>query len=340
MSTSRQQIKFGEAFTVSVNNVRQEEFEVLNFHDQDFDTLLCKITNSTSYVPPAAYVTDEINSIIKLVFDSRTPINAGLELLLQGGVSTKEVIVEKKYLIDGQAVKEGAKTAVSSSYSMVKTMIIGFLAVSFIFWGIKGTSFGDLVIDIWSKFNAAQVIQMADQLDPRIISNKHQIYQSAHFTAANSIFKEEFGDEAELSKLYTFAGNDIFVMSDLAQDKAGMTLFVTHREAVNLCDVRFGRLMTKKELKAYLAREYLTVENPFWPINLRSQIAEWSVEDYSFFSDDYWLYIKSSNHLIVSGLDTDNIRYNEDKTFILADDGKVTAAFRCAFDGHIYKVVE
>lgn len=341
MTTSRKQINLGPEFAVIVNAAREQEFEVLNLYDAPFDYLKCSILNSTSWLPPEVYVTDEVNKIIKIKFtDNRLPANTSLLLSVQGCVKQKIEIVETKVLLDGAAVKAGIQDGASSVWLYCKSMFMLFLLASILLFFVKGTIFGDFVLDMWEHFNAAKFVKKAYELDPRVVSNKHQVYQTAHFTEANSIYKEQFGNDKELAELYRFAGNDFFVMQDLAKDSTGITLLVTYSDAVDFCDWRFGRLMDMAELKAYLAKEYLKVENPFWPINLRPYVAEWSGEDYSMLSDDYWLYLKKMDPLIVEGIDPGNIKFNKDKRFILADDGDAKAAFRCAFNGNIYSMAQ
>lgn len=333
MTTSRQEINLGELFTVSVPNTREKDFKVLNLQDHTFDGLICKITNSTSYAPPAAYVIDSVNNIIKIKFeDSRLNLNTALELIVQGAVSEKIEIVQKNVLLDGEKTVAAVKNTASGTWKALKIILWSFLALSFFFYFIKGSAFGNFVIDVWSKFNAAQVIKMSDQLDPRILTNKHPVYETAAFTEFDAVYKRNFGFRNNLKDLYQFAGYDFFVTGDLITNRDGSFMLVTKSDAEDFCELIAGRLLSTEELKAYLAGEYLTIENFIWPISLRGKIPEWSETRHNF--DNYWLYIKNTPAEEIK--DVDDIKLSPDKKFIVADDGDVKAAFRCGFNGNLF----
>lgn len=335
MNTSRQKIELGKPFTVAVPNSREKEFEVLNLQSHNFDRLICKILNSTFYAPPVAYVTDETNNIIKIRFeDSRLNLNTALEIIVQGAVDEKVEVIERKVLIDGQKTVEAAKSAASGSWKALKIAFWSFIALSILFYFIKSSAFGDFVIDVWSRFNAAQVIKMTDELDPRIMTNKHHVYKTASFTEFDALYKRNFGSGKSLKELYRFAGNGFFVTEDLIKNKDGSFMLVTQSDAEDFCEMIAGRLLSMEELKAYLAGQYLTIENFIWPVSLRAEIPEWSGIKYRW--DDYWLYLKDTHPDNIKGIDQDDIKLSPDKKFIVADDGDVKAAFRCGFDGTIF----
>lgn len=335
MATSRQKIYLGKPFTVAVPNTREKEFEVLNLQDHDFDSLICKVMNSTSYAPPTAYITDEVNNIIKIKFeDPRLNLNTGLEMIVQGAVSEKIEVVEKKVLLDGEEVKKTAKNAASGGWRALKVIFWSFIALSFFFYFIKGSVFGDFIINSWSNFNAAQVIKMTDKLDPRILTNKHPVYETAAFTEFNAAYKRNFGYGKNLKELYRFVGNDFFVTEDLTKNKDGSFMLVTLGKAEDFCELISGQLLSTEELRAYLAGKYLTIENFIWPVSLRDKVPEWSANRYEY--DDYWLYIKAALPATIKGLDNDDIKLSPDKKFVVADNGDVKAAFRCAFHGNMF----
>lgn len=335
MTTSRQKIELGKPFTVAVPNSREKDFEVLNLGDHRFDGLICKILNTTSYAPPTAYIIDEVNNIIKIRFeDARLNLNTALEMIVQGAVSEKIEVVQKTVLLDTRKTVEAAKNAASGSWKTLKVIFWSFIALSIVFYFIKGSTFGDFIIEAWSKFNAAQVIKMADTLDPRILTNKHHVYETAAFTELDALYKRNFGSGKNLKELYRFAGNDFFVTADLIKNRDDSFMLVTKSEAENFCEMIAGRLLSIEELEAYLAAEYLTIENFIWPISLRGEIPEWSGTKDRW--DNYWLYLKNALPETVEGLDADDIKSSPYKKFISADDGDVKAAFRCGFNGNIF----
>lgn len=326
MATARKQIKFGVPFTISVNNFREHEFEVANFHDQKFDQLACAIKNTTTLPPPTVYVTDAINGIIKLIFHPKTPINAGLELLVKDGVAQKVEVTEQRILFPDGAIAGKFRSATSGSWLTIKKMFWGFLLASTVFWFVKGTVFGDWVIGVWSKINAAQVIQMADELDPRILTNRHAVYESAGFTQFNAVYKASFGADKNLKNLYRFVGNGFFVTADLVKDRNGGYLRLEREDAEELCETIAGRLLSVEELPAYLAGQYLTVENPAWPVSLRSNEPEWSkTKASSMFGDDYYVYLKDSEN------PNPRKTVTADK-FVSLDEDDYKLAFRCGFE--------
>lgn len=222
MTTSRQKIELGKPFTVAVPNSREKDFEVLNLQEHTFDSLICKIQNSTTYAPPTAYLIDEVNNIIKIRFDdSRLNPNTALEMIVQGAVSQKIEVVQKAVLIDAQKTADAVKKAASGSWKTIKFIFWSFIALSIFFYLIKSSPFGDFIIDIWSRLNAAQVIKMTDKYDPRILTNKHHVYKTAAFTEFNALYKRNFGSEKNLKGLYRFAGNDFFVTEDLIKNRDG-----------------------------------------------------------------------------------------------------------------------
>lgn len=327
--TTRKQIRFGVPFTISVNNYREQEFEVLNFHDQEFDQIVCAIKNTTSYPPPAAYVTDASQGIIKLVFHEKTPYNASLELLVQGGVAQKVEVTEQKIMFEEGAIRDKAKAAVSGTWTTAKKMFWGFMAASVIFWFVKGTTFGDWIIGVWSKINAAQVIQMADELDPRILTNRHEIYESSAFTEMNAAYKREFGAKRDLRDLYRFVGQDFFVMADLARNHDGSCMRTDREDAEAFCERIAGRLLSTEELLAYLAGQYLTIENFTWPVSLRADEPEWTDTKVTAY-DNYFIYLKDAPNPVEDKKPTPN-------KFVEADEDDYKIAFRCGFSGNIFR---
>lgn len=335
MSTSRQKIELGRPFAVVIPNSREKDFEVLNLGDHKFDGLVCKILNTTSYAPPTAYIIDEVNNIIKVRFeDVRLNPNAALEIIIQGVISEKIEVVRKTVLIDGQKTVEAAKNAASGGWKALKVAFWSFIALSILFYFIKSSAFGDFIIEMWSRFNAAQVIKMTDEIDPRIMTNKHHVYETATFAEFEALYKRNFGSGKSLKKLYRFAGNGFFVTEDLIKNKDGSFMLATQSDAEDFCEMIAGRLLAMEELKAYLAGQYLTIENFIWPVSLRAEIPEWSGIKYRW--DDYWLYLKDTHPDNIKGIDQDDIKLSPDKKFIVADDGDVKAAFRCGFDGTIF----
>lgn len=335
MTTSRQKIELGKPFTVSVPNSREKDFEVLNLQEHNFDKLICKIINSTSYAPPTAYVTDDINNIIKIRFDdSRLNLNTALEMIVQGAVSEKIEVVKKTVLLDGKKATEAVKKTASGSWKALKVIFWSFIALSFFFYFIKGSTFGDFVIDAWSRFNAAQVIKMSDKLDPRILTNKHSVYGTAAFTEWNAIYKRNFGAGNDLKDLYRFAGNGFFVTEDLMKNQDSSFMLLTKSGADDYCELIAGRLLSTEELRVYLAGQYLTIENFIWPISLQGGTPEWSRTRYAW--DDYWLYLKNTLADNMKGLDKDDIKLSPGGKFVAADDGDVKAAFRCGFTENIF----
>ena len=108
MTAYRTEIELGLSFSVKVPSSREREFCVKNLNDEPFDSLICKITNSTSYSPPTAFVTDMQNKIIKIKFSDNTPIGASLSVIVQGAVAQKNITVEKNPLLSDETL-EAAK---------------------------------------------------------------------------------------------------------------------------------------------------------------------------------------------------------------------------------------
>jgi hypothetical protein len=341
MITSRKQISFGVPFTISVNNVREQELEVLNFHDRLIDGIDCKITNTTSYVPPTAYVTDEANGIIRLKFHDKTPINTGLELVLRGVVAQKVEVTQTNVLIDGQAAKDGAVTGLAWIWRTIKAMFIGFIVASVIFTFIKGTTFGDILMSAWSKFNAATAIQLIDELDPRILTNRHDVYKSAAFTEINALYKRNHGANKELKKLYRFVGGSFFITDDLIKNHDGSYMLLTKgdADAEDFCNTIGGNLLEIEELSGYLENNFLTIANIV--LYRRDEIPEWSGTRYAM--DNYWMYLKDSNAEAIKNIadqmgdEPDELKKIGQGRFIEADNGDVEAAFRCGLSGNIFR---
>ena len=335
MTTSRQKIYLGKPFTVSVPNSREKDFEVLNLQEHEFDSLTCAITNSTSHAPPKAWITDSVNNIIKIRFDdSRLNLNTALEMIVQGAVIQKVEVVRKTVLLDGEKTAEAVKNTASRGWKALKITFWSFIILSLFFSFIKGSAFGDFMIETWSRFNAAQVIKLADELDPRILTNKHPVYETAAFAEFQAVYKRNFGSKKNLKNLYRFAGNGFFVTEKLVENKDGSPALLTKSEADNHCELLAGRLLSTKELRAYLAGQYLTVENVIWPVSLQALIPEWSGTKYAW--DNYWLYLKDGLPDSVKGLDTNNIKTSPGGRFVVADDGDVKAAFRCGFTENLF----
>lgn len=332
MTVSRKKIRLGVPFAISVPNVREQNLEIINLNDQPFDELKCEILNSTSYAPPVIRVTDAINNIVNCKFiDNSIPLNTPLELIIQGFVRQKIEVIKKTVLLDGTKTKEAAAKATSSVWRAFKFMFLSFAIASFGLYFIKGSIFGNFIIDIWKHFNAAQMIEIVDELDPRIHTNRHVVYQSAAFTEFNALYKRNFGAKKELSRLYNFVGQGFFVTKDLIYE--GDELFlVTKSDADDYCEMIGGRLLEIQELLSYLAGQYLTIENFMWPIELRPQTPEWSGTKHSWW-DNFYLYIKDSENPIKEEPLTKN-------KFVVADDGDIKAAFRCGFGENMYLAVK
>ncbi len=322
--TSRKLVELGVPFTLTVNNSREQDLEVKNLHETTFDELRASIVNSTSYAPPVVFVTDELNKIVKIKFtDTSIPANSPFLIRVNSHINTVKIVEEKKVLIDGEKIKEAATNATSTAWRSLKIMFFVFLALAFFFYLIRGSTFGNIAIELWSRFNAAQVIKEMDELDPRIHKNIHEVYQTAGFTEMNALYKRNHGRNKNLAKLYNYVGNDFFVTKDLIY-RGGRLLVVTWSDAQEYCELAGGRLLKVEELNAYLAGRYITVENFLWPIKLRPQIPEWSKNKYSW-PDNYVVYNKDG-------------RENEKEGVVLTvgDDGSDHYAFRCGFVGNIY----
>jgi hypothetical protein len=336
---ARQTIYLGRPFTIVRPPSGEKELYVANFDEAPFDFLKCTIQNSTSYSPPDAFVTDSVNKIIKVKGFDGVPNTASMELIVQGvrSVKTVNVIEEKKVLLSDetlQAVKDAPKAAAAFTYLNLKRSFWAFMFVSFILFIIKGTSFGDKVNEVWSWFNAARVINIAENFDMRIASNKHPVYETSEFTAINARYKERFGDDKDLRNLYHFAGNTkienghmsgYFITGDLIM-KGGKPWLVSKGKAEDYCEVMGGVLPTRAELKTFLAQQYVGIDNFVWPIKRRNTEPEWSSDDYSWLFNS-WIYLKeggenSTGNEVING-------------FVKASDS-TKAAFRCSFYGHHY----
>lgn len=332
MTTSRKIISLGPEFAVKVSGTREQEFEVTNLHDETFDYLKCEILNSTSWSPPKVFVTDYINKIIKIKFtDSRIPETTSLLLSVQGVVTQKIEVVENKVLLDGAKTKEAVKDGVGEMWKYIKAMFLAFILGSILLYFVKGTTFGNFVIDMWSNVNAGRVIQIADELDPRILTNKHPVYETAAFTELNAQYKNDLGDKKNLSKLYSFVGNGFFVTNDLITDAKGDFLKLSNPDAENYCSLIGGRLLEISELQAYLAGKYLTIENFIWPVSLRAKISEWSSSNVSW--DNYWVYVKSSLEDIG---EFENVKLLANNYKMIEFDDDEEFAFRCGFSANLY----
>jgi len=329
---NRQRIKFGTKFPVQVSNTGEHEFEVLNFHEKAFDRLICNITNTTSFPPPEVYISDESAGIIKAKFNAGTPPGKALELLIQRRVAQTVITEEKKVLLDGESVKKAA----SGSWAIIKNMFWGFLIASLFLLLIKGTYFGDIIVGVWSKLNAAKVASAVSDFDPRILTNDHPVYKTAAFTQYNTNYKHFFGPESELRELYAFVGEDFFVTKDLIKNSDGSYFLATKSDADAYCEEIGARLPSPAELDTHLPEKYLNIENFTWPVNLRSNVPEWTGEKESW--DNYWLYLKDGKNPI-----KDEIVYLSEKKqtkLVSADNGDYRFAFRCVFSERYYAVDE
>jgi hypothetical protein len=283
----------------------------------------------TSWAPPEIYVCDEINKIVKIKFnDTRIPIGTSLQLCVQGVVSQKSEVVNKTVLLDAGKITQSAVDTAFNSWLYIKRTFQLFIAASLVLFFIQGTTFGNFIIDIWAKFNAAKVIQMADEIDPRIATNIHPVYKTASFTQLNASVKDILGESWDLTKTYNFVGNNILVTKNLITDSQGKILKLEWGDASSYCKIIGGRLLELSELQAYLAGKYLTIENFAWPISLKSNIPEWSGTNVSW--DNYWLYIKQDGGLYVTHYDNIKILKNGYQAAEV-DDGE-EHAFRCGLE--------
>ena len=344
MTTSRMQIKLGTEFSITLPNGREKDFEVINLHQTDadgkpivFDSLKCQIINSTSWYPPLVYIIDDVNHIIKIKFtDSTIPMTTSLTLLVQGCVST---VVEEKVtniLLDPVKLKEGTIAAASDLWLYMKKSMYLFGGASILLYFMSGSTFGDWILHVWSNLNAGQVIQTAQKMDTRILTNKHEVYNSAAFLEYNALYKRNHGSDSDLSKLYNVVGNGMFVTKYLIIDNYGKTLLLDHGDAKDYCRNIGGRLLEVEELKAYLAGKYLDFENLAWPIRLHEEVPEWTADNVSW--DNYWVFVKDKKGLSYShsGVSFGDVRPLKDGyTLVEADDG-VELAFRCGFTEDYY----
>lgn len=356
MTTSRMRIKLGTEFSITLPNGREKDFEVENLHQQDadgnpivFDGLKCRITNSTSWSPPVAHITDDVNHIIKIKFtDSTIPITTALTLLVQGCVSTVQVEQVTKVLLDGEKLKESITTGATDLLSYVKKSAWLFIGASVFLFFISGSTFGDWLLKAWSNLNAGKVIQASQEMDTRILTNKHDVYDTAAFTRINALYKMNHGNDADLSKAYNFVGNGTFLVKDLIKENDGSLLLLDHGDAKSHCKGLGGRLPEVEELSAYLAGKYLTVENPVWPIRLYENVPEWTLNNVDW--DNYWLYTKIANVIQdeygkATGINNSYRIENIDDGLVKiiqygyriveVDDGE-KFAFRCAFTEDFY----
>lgn len=331
--TSYKQIKLGVEFTLVVSNAREQSFEVTNLNDESFDSLKCSIQNSTSWAPPQAFVTDKVCRIIKIKFlDNSIPMTTSLSLLVQGCVNQVTVIEEKKVLLDGAALKEGITQRASDTWTWLKKSCYFFVFASIFLWFVSGTTFGDWLLNIWANFNAAKVIQMSNEADTRIFTNRHHLYQTAAFLEKNAQYKRIFGSSGDLSKLYNVVGNGTFLTIKLIRDRDGNILYYDHGDASNYCRGIGGRLLEVDELVAYLAGRYLSVENMIWPIRLEETTAEWTSSNYSW--DNYYVYVKRGN--ITANMKVHDYVSLRNGYFIKAIDDGYKFAFRCGFTEELY----
>lgn len=338
------QIKLGTEFSITLPNGREKDFEVINLHQTDengkpivFDGLKCQIMNATSFKPPDVWVIDDVNHIVKIRFtDATIPMTTPLTLLVQGCIST--VVVEKvtNILLDAEKLKEGTVAAASDLWAYIKKSMYLFGGASILLYFMSGSTFGDWVLNAWSNLNAGKVIQTTQKIDTRVLTNKHEVYNSASFLEYNAVYKRNNGRDADLAELYNVVGNETFVTKYLMIDTYGKTLLLDHGDAKNYCREIGGRLLEVEELEAYLAGKYLTLENMAWPIRLHEETPEWTATNVSW--DNYWVYVKDKSGLSYShpGLKFDNIRpLTNGYTLIEADDG-IAFAFRCGFTKDFY----
>ena len=330
MTISRQKINFGVPFTITRPKAGEKVLFVENFNSQPFDSLKVTITNSSSYPPPQVWVSDEVNQLITLKGFDSIPQTTALELLVQGVVATKIVTEEKKVLLSDEslaAVKDAPAKAVSWMWLSIKRALILFMGMAFCLWLMKGTQIGDAINNIWSKLNAAQAVSMVSEIDPRIHTNRHPVYKTSAFTQVNSHYKRRHGDDKDLTKLYNFVGNEFFMTHDLTTHASGQFMLLDHGDAQEYCEGMGGRLPTMRELAAYLAGEYLTVENVVWPVSLRANVAEWTSNNVSW--DNYFLYLKRDNSRPISK--SDNVVELDNKYKLIEVDDGEEHAFRCGF---------
>jgi len=344
--TSRMRIKLGTEFSVTLPNGREKDFEVTNLHQMDeegnpivFDSLKCQIMNSTSWSPPTVYIIDTVNHVVKIKFTDKTiPITTPLTLLVQGCVST--VVVEKvtNILLDGEKLKEGTAAVASDLWLYIKKSIYLFGGASVFLYFISGSVFGDWILNVWSSLNAGKVIQTTQKMDTRILTNKHDVYNSSAFLEYNATYKRNYGDKVDLSDIYNVVGNGSFVTKYLIIDIYGRTLFLDHGDAQNYCRSIGGRLLEVEELKAYLAGKYLTLENLAWPIRLHEELSEWTATNVSW--DNYWVYVKDQSslnytHPEISFKDNEKKSLSNGYTLMEVDDGR-EFPFRCGFTEDYY----
>jgi hypothetical protein len=336
MDTSRVSINFGQVFTLTVPNSKEKEFKVENYHDQPFDTLRCFIKNTTSYPDPEIIISDATNGVIKLIFHPTTVAGIPLEMEVKRGIDQRIVEQVSRPILNAESVKDAANattTFFGDVWKRLKTTVIIFIGLSVLFYAIKGTKTGEFLLEVWQKVNAAKIVSMVDELDPRILTNRHELYSSIEWTQFTTYYKKQFGADTDPQNIYNYVGNDFFVTKDLVTDKAGKLLLVDREEAEDICEQIGGRLLNIEELKAYLAGQFIGVENITWPIKLRPYTPEWTDTKVSFY-DNYYLYIKDAPKPPES-----NKQPTSDR-FIEVDEDEVDAAFRCGFPTAYYLPVK
>lgn len=340
-----QQIKLGDIFTMRRPASGEKEFEVLNFHKVEFDFLTCTIENSTSFAPPDVFVTDKEAGRIKLKGFSQVPQTMSLEICVQGAKATKLVTEEKRVLLSDEtlaAAKEAPKKALFAGWTTLKRYFFAFCAFSIILYAVKGTAIGDFINRAWAWFNAAKVVEVASDFDPRIATNKHSVYQSSEFLFAAASYKEMFQDSKKtLPELYNFVGdrhNDknqpigFFVMKDVVLDKEGHPLLMKKGNAADHCELMGGLLLERGDL-IYLAQQYAGVDNFFWPIKRRSYLPEWTADGHSsipFFKTS-WLFLKE---------DGENPTDEKPVNMLVAVRNSQKHAFRCVFSESLYRRIK
>ena len=333
---TRPTIKLGVPFALSVNNAREHEFIVSNFHDAPFDSLLCKITNTTSYPPPKAYETDATNAVIRIEFDNKIPTGSKLELLVQGAIAQKTIIEEKKVLLSDEKIEAGTQALKKAPSTLAKMifwcLFAPFVAGSLFLYLIKDSDIGKVL----SRVNAAEGARALANFDPRIHTNKHSVYKNAEFMTDNAEYKKKYGDD--LSDLYNYVGDivddignatGVFVLKDVVRDKKGNPIIATWSEADSRCEEMGGLLLDREFQLTYLAQQYFGRDNFLWPIKRNSDIREWASDKYGgiFFFKTYWMFLKEKGE--------NPTKMTPENMFVVAK-GNETAAIRCIFFEDFY----
>lgn len=340
---ARQTIELGRPFTIVCPDTGEKEFYVKNLTDSPFNELRCSITNSTSYAPPKAFVTDKTNKIIKLKGFAGIPPTTSLSILVQGEVFQQVIVNEthKTVLLSDEkleAAKQVPKKGLLAIWKYIKWSIFFLIAGSFLLHLGQNTQVGKIL----NNFNAATGAKVLENFDLMIATNNHPLYETSAFMMLNAQHKEEFGDDQDLSKLYHFAGNvksdrgmktGVFVLRDVVRDQKGLPVMKTWNEADSRCEKMGGLILNKSGLKTYLAKQYAGVTNFIWPIQRHSSIREWTGDSHSgipFFKTS-WMFIKE---------DGVNPTDKEAKDGFVVAKNSEKGAFRCWFSETFYMAAE